>query len=137
MQDPISFRFDKDHGVLIAVLLNEVKDADLVRAFGQVFDSAEFDPSYDTIVDLRRMETSPLTVNGLGVVASMAQTVRKRSELPHRPKTAIIAGGDLAYGLGRQYRSLASAVPAEIEVFRDESEALAWIGEPGLNLAVE
>lgn len=46
-------------------------------------------------------------------------------------RIALLARTDLQFGLGRQFQMIAEhRVPASIEVFRDEAEAMEWLGEP-------
>ena len=46
----------------------------------------------------------------------------------HR-KTAIIVDQDFQFGMARMYGALVEGLPFEVQVFRDEQEALAWLAE--------
>ncbi|MEQ9399631.1 MAG: hypothetical protein RJQ04_10755 [Longimicrobiales bacterium] len=44
--------------------------------------------------------------------------------------TALVAGGDLSYALGRMYEQIRSLADARVGVFRDRDAAFAWLAAP-------
>ena len=41
--------------------------------------------------------------------------------------TAIVADGDVLYGLARMYESMTDDLPTELRIFRQKEEAVAWV----------
>jgi hypothetical protein len=42
-------------------------------------------------------------------------------------RVAIVALGDVSFGVARQFQALLGSAPASIQVFRNEDEALEWL----------
>jgi hypothetical protein len=57
--------------------------------------------------------------------------IKRHSEKRSGGKTALVASGDLEYGLSRFSKSLAEikSYPLQVEVFRSFKEAIRWLGE--------
>jgi hypothetical protein len=64
-------------------------------------------------------------------VRQIAHVPRKSLDLRKGGKTAIVAPGDLAYGLSRVYQTSSGAegLPFKLQVFRDAEKARAWLAE--------
>jgi len=120
--------YDRDLGIVHAeqwesFSLNEefeflqmiAEDADATRGAPLLIDYRQL-----TISDISRDNLDDISVRMSGLIDKLRS---------HR--IALLARSDLQFGLGRQFQMIAEQrVPAPIEVFRDEAEAVAWLREP-------
>ena len=62
-------------------------------------------------------------------VHQITNVPRKSLDLREGGKTAIVAPGDLAYGLSRMYQtsSRLEGLPFQLQIFRDADTARAWL----------
>ncbi|MEO7413145.1 MAG: STAS/SEC14 domain-containing protein [Opitutaceae bacterium] len=77
----------------------------------------------DRIIDLS--ETNGINLN-FKTIDDFAQT-RELSQLKNPAKSAIVAPGDLQFGLARMYQTMNRNPRLEVQVFRDQAAALAWL----------
>ncbi len=83
---------------------------------------------YDELVDLGEVSAF---ASASSEHARQLATLAARDDLPDRPtRFAIVAAGDLEFGLARMYatyRGLQERGTKEVRVFRSRGEALAWL----------
>ena len=124
----IQFHTDTEHGVRIATFHGTVDDHELLHAYRSQLADPGYDASLNDLVDLR-------AVQGLDVGAAALRELMKLfsrvDSLGYATRLAIVAPGDLGYGLGRMYEMMRAGAPEEVGVFRDAGEALAWLASPG------
>jgi len=80
-----------------------------------------FVPSFRQIVDLR-------DVTDLEIDASGIRQIADESPFGAGASRAIVVKSDVNYGLARMFQMLRAHAPDEIQIFRDMSPALAWLG---------
>ena len=79
----------------------------------------------DRIFDLSETDTSDIRFNDVFAIAE-----RRRRELLRNPiKSAFVAKTNVQYGIARTFQSLNDNPQIDIRVFREESEARAWLAE--------
>lgn len=128
MNETITFRIDAEHRVLVIRITDDARYDDTLRRYRELLESGAVHPSDRIVTDLRPLRTNPMTSESVRGVASLMQGFRARLEPDApKPKTAIVAGNDVTFGLGRQYAQMAHDVRAEIEVFRDAPAACVWL----------
>ncbi len=122
---PISYRIDPERRVLIADVVGDVDDADLL-AYGQaLLDDPTVKQAAHELVDLRRVGGNQ-AVTSAGVKALAQFWIEAYAKISGG-RLAIIAGSDVSYGLARMYQLYRAEGPDEIRVFRDEVEAWEWL----------
>ena len=64
-------------------------------------------------------------------VERLVGATKRLASVRDRPRTAIVAKGDLGFGLARMYEILGEAKghPASMRVFRARDEAIQWLRE--------
>jgi hypothetical protein len=122
----IHFRLDPARRVRIATFAGRVDDDELMGAYRAQLATPDYDPSWDDLADLTGVEQLDVSATALRDLTSLFSGV---DALGNPTRLAIIAPGDLGYGLGRMYEMMRDGAPEEVQVFRDMAEALAWLDE--------
>jgi hypothetical protein len=129
---PISMRVDRARNVSYATATGVVTDADLRQLCARILSDPEYDPTADHIFDgngIERLEVSPAT---LQEAAQLFARADRHISKGTRPKVAIVAPADAAFGLARMYETYREmqASPKRYLVCRTMTEARRWIGLP-------
>lgn len=121
----LSFRNDADLHISTMVVTGVVTPDELIDAAGKFYAD---EPSSFAICD---MSQANLRLFSSADVQRMLNFTVQRAQSRSGGKTAIIASGDLEFGLSRMYQSMADIAdhPVSIRVFRSEEEALLWLHE--------
>ena len=118
---PISVHFDASN--LVTVVVDGIVSVE--EAFAgvmEVYRDPRFVSPTRVLCDLGRGSVSW----DRDQVARMTEFVRThRAE--GRGRTAVLVSDEVTYGLGRMYQLQAQGSGSEVQVFRDRSEALAWL----------
>lgn len=126
---PIQYRIHIELRRVIATAHGTLTDADVFGYQNEVW-SRDDVAGFDEIVDMTHVEHVQLPVPSaerLRALASLSSSMDATSA-----RFAIVAPGDLAYGLGRMYgayRGLDRRSKKEVRVFRSLEEAVSWLGE--------
>ena len=90
--------------------------------------------SYRHFYDLTGVETFDAD---FGMISSMVSSKTNRfSDIPKGTACAILAPGDIAFGMARMYQSISEDVlPFEMTIFRTEAKALAALGQSETTIA--
>ena len=125
---PIAHRVDSAARVVVAVGYGVVTDADVFAYQRSVWSRPDV-VGYSELIDMSQVtefETPPTSrVRELAALAVGMDGAATTTRL------AILAPGDIAYGLARMYQSHRELHPGsrkDIEVFRSIEEALAYLG---------
>lgn len=122
---PIAHRFDPALRTLFVDFSGEINEAELVDAARKLAADPSIPPGRRELVDLSGIEATDVTAAALRRVAHIYAETDVR---PEESRVAIVAPGDLYYGLSRMYEAFREPSPLEIRVFRDLPEARAWLG---------
>jgi len=120
----IQFEVNQDESCYLAKWEGRLTDADLLSAYKAFFDSEDWVPGHNSLVDLSELDAADITPAGL---QSLAGLVRSRFA-PHNihPRIAVYAPHDLPYGLARMYSVRVEAFESHA-AFRDRDEAIEWL----------
>lgn len=116
------YQIDSLERLLIVDLVGQPTVDEVVDLIGKIHNDDRYLPSLNALFDLSRCDLSRCTT---GQVRSLISSIEPLSE---DSRLAILAPGDLAYGLARVYiteSSLANDRPRN--VFKDFRSAMAWI----------
>jgi len=121
---PILFEVNHDDSYYIAKWEGRVTDKSLSDGYRAFFESQEWVPGYDSLVDLSELDATDITQTGLQHLAELV----KSTFAPHgiHPRIAVYAPHDLPYGLSRMYSAGVESFETH-RTFRDKSEALEWL----------
>lgn len=78
----------------------------------------------DSVLELWDMSEIDIDLT-YGEIARLADAAKAKKHRPH--KSAVVASGDLAFGLMRIFSAYGSEAAVEIEVFRTLEEARRWL----------
>ena len=129
---PISIRVDPVRKISYTTATGVITDADLRQVCARILSDPDYDPAADHIFDgngVERFEVSPATVQEAArLFARTDRAVPKGA----RPKVAIVAPADAAFGLARMYETYREmqTSPKRYLVCRTMTEARRWLGLP-------
>jgi hypothetical protein len=85
-------------------------------------------PMLFLLVDFTQADLSVLTSNDLRTILSGAE---KNGHVRKGGKTAVVASGNLAFGMARMYEIMAEIqdLPFFVRAFRAQDEALTWLSK--------
>ena len=118
----LSFQIDKRAKLITATAQGELVFDDL-RSMVHTF---RFDPDLDPIDRLWDLREAQFTLSGADI-GEMARVVRDVGESPGSGRLAIVATGDLPYGLVRMYTVFVDETNVETHAFRDMDQAIEWL----------
>lgn len=122
---PLDLDFDAD-GVAWLTAAGDFSWEDAITAVRRVYADPRFAARARTVWDLR---AGRALLDG-EEVRLLAEHVRE--ERPEgRGRTAIVAGDDLTFGMGRMYEQIAADGPVDVNVFRDLEPATRWLASEG------
>jgi hypothetical protein len=123
---PVEDRIDHERRLVIARAWGTLTYLEMIEYQRRVWSRSDVN-GYDELIDVTDVETferpSP------GVVASIAKLAASMDAAGPPAKLAVLAPGDLGYGLARQYQVLrmAEGSTKTIAVFRTRDEAEAFL----------
>jgi hypothetical protein len=128
---PIEFRIDHDRRIVMARCVAVMTDRDVFEYQRSVWSSPKI-AGYDEIMDMS--DVTEIAVPSSQRVRDLAAVSAGMDTRTRSSRFAIVAPGDLAYGLGRMfqsYRELDERSTKQAAVFRTMEEAREWIGLGG------
>jgi hypothetical protein len=116
--------------VSLAVFVHDgaVTDEELLASYETLYNDPEVDVSFNQLVDLRRADSSRRSAAALRQLVDIVRS--KLSCLATQPRIAVVAPGDLSFGLARMFEAFSQTMSTEIMVFRTVDEALTWLRIP-------
>ena len=118
---PIQYRIDPDREIVFMTAEGSLTDADLEKLRASMQSDPDFHPNLNQLGDFRATDFSGLTATGVRALA-------ERISDSDQSQRAIIVSTDLAFGMSRMYQILTDENPAKVMVFKDMTEARAWLG---------
>ena len=120
----IAYRILPDQRLIVLSLWGATTAEEIIRLSEELRSDAAFSADYDALVDNTHLE-HPCSSEELHLLAEpRVPTVRPGARL------AVVAPTDVTYGTSRMHQQLAEyRNPLRIEVFRDRSSALKWLGQ--------
>lgn len=119
----IQYRYDEVQRLLHTVVSGQVTDEELLSYAAEINGKGFPTPRLE-LFDCREATTGALTPDGLRRVAATFGA----SEASEPVRAALVAPEDAAFGLSRMYQAYRMDSDVELSVFRDTSEARAWLG---------
>lgn len=125
---PILHRYDPALRTLFLEFRGEVGEAELVETAAKLASDGAVPPGHRELVDLSRLEQTDVTPGALRRVARIYADTDQR---PEDSQVAIVAPGDLFFGLSRMYEAYRDGSGLRMRIFRSLDEARAWLGLDG------
>jgi len=125
----IKCTIERDRRLVILVYAAVVSDEEVLSTYEKLGRDPRIQAGYTYLVDFSDEDS---TARSSGTVARLAKLAKDwGGGAAHAPgKVAVIAPDDLSYGLTRMYQERAGRSSEEYQVFRNASEAVAWLGIP-------
>ena len=125
---PIACQVRRDDRLIIVSHSWAIPDSEFLASYARLLADEDIDKSYDVLIDLRQSDSSQRTS---ATLREFAELVRQHyTETTKRPKVAVVAPGDLSFGLARMYEAYSDIATMEFAVFRDIGAATSWLGAP-------
>jgi hypothetical protein len=121
---PIRTMIDKGSNLIRTTASGRVTGRDLVDYYHRLRAHPDFRGSLNEIFDATQVDTIDLTADDVRRLSSVTEEFTRRG-VP--VKVAIIAPGDLEFGMSRMYEMLQSQSINVLKVFRERAAAEAWI----------
>jgi len=120
---PVRFNIDIDKRSIETTAASRVTYTDLFEFYRSLRSHPNFANDLCIIFDATLAEGFDLDYDGVRRLSSVSDQFTK---LDPPLRVAIIAPGDLAFGLSRMYETMKSASPGSVKVFRDRALAEDW-----------
>ena len=121
---PIRTMIDKGSDLIRTTASGRITGRDLVEYYHRLRAHPDFRSSLNEIFDATQVDTIDLTADDVRRLSSVTEEFTRRG-VP--VKVAIIAPGDLEFGMSRMYEMLQSQSINVLKVFRERDAAEAWI----------
>ncbi|MBT3192785.1 MAG: hypothetical protein HN341_09550 [Verrucomicrobia bacterium] len=113
------------NGVFICTSSGEADAPAVADVIDEMLSHPEWKPGMPRCYDISDLDAGSLTVNDIRLISGFAAKYRQQTGAG---RIAIVAGGDLVYGLSRMLSiHISELVGGEPEVFRSRDEALVWL----------
>lgn len=126
---PIAAHLFSEHELLVSQFVGVITDDLLVRYYEQLLGSDGSSTDFPELVDLRRAERFAPTARAFSLIGRLVASTYEPAAPTRagRPRCAVLAPFDLAYGLARMYQMGTSSEAIDLQVFRDLRSALSWL----------
>jgi hypothetical protein len=124
---PIRTIIERDAGLIRTSASGRITGPDLVEYYHRLRAHPDFRGSLNEIFDATQVEAIDLTADDVRRLSSVTEEFTRRG-VP--VKVAIVAPGDLEFGMSRMYEMLQVQSVNELKVFRERSAAENWILGP-------
>lgn len=126
---PIAAHLFSEHRLLVSQFVGVITDDLLVRYYQQLLESDGSSRDFPELVDLRRAERFAPTARAFSLIGRLVANMYNptASTRAVKPRCAVVAPFDLAYGLARMYQMGTSSEAIDLQVFRDLRSALNWL----------
>ena len=131
---PITYHLKPDARLVILAHIGLVPDDEFLSFYKSLYEDSRLDKSFDILIDLRRTESSARSPSAIQESVDLMR--RQFVNTSARPKVAVVAPGDVSFGLARMCEVFSDAAPWEFEVFRSAEDALIWL-DAAMNLMDE
>jgi hypothetical protein len=132
----ITYRIDFERRIVVAAAAGTLAEDQILAYQREVWTRADV-AGFDELIDMSAVESIEGPVPIADRIRDLAGAAAANDPLKGRSKFAIVAPGDLAFGLGRMYatfRELDSRTTRTVRVFRVMDDALRWLGLDALDL---
>jgi hypothetical protein len=129
---PITYTIDSGKRRVLAVITGTLTEDELFAYQTEVWSRAEV-AGYDQIVDTTGVQHIAAPEPSGDSMRRLAALAAGMDDRDRRSRFAIVAPGDLAFGMGRMYSTYREMEPRStkrVSVFRTMGEALAWLDAP-------
>jgi len=121
---PASYRIDVKRRRVVEVFSGEVKLEEVLAIQSELRRDPLFDQDFDVIVNLSEMVRTKITFQSI----NQAVTSGELNPFSKISRSAVVAPGELGYGMARMVEAVHKG--GTFEILRSMSEAEAWLAQP-------
>ena len=121
----IDLRYDREKGILYAIVGEQVTPDEFACAMEEIIHSDEYPPDVATLWDMRALDFRGADSGTARQLVAMRERYPERGEA----RLAFVVADDLSFGISRMYELLSADLPQKIRVFRDYAEGEQWLME--------
>ena len=118
---PVSYRIERARRLVLTTACGALTDEDVLIHVRELTADPEFDASFRQLADFREVTSTELTSAGVRAVA-------RKNPWKAGARRALVCDQDVLFGIARMFELLSADGGAEIQVFREMSDAQAWLG---------
>ena len=122
---PVSVEYDPSSRVMTYRVSEDPGLDEMREAVNERMANPDYAKGIHVVWDLRAADFSSLESGRLRQVS--AEAARRLETGPSDARIAVIASGDLEYGMARVYEVYAGGDPSRIRVFRTEEGVESWL----------
>ena len=121
----ITTHIDVDAGLRHHKVTGELSVTELRLTLEEVYAKSDFSAEHNVVWDIREADVSSFTAQDINEVAMF---VAEHWGGRDTPRAALVVASDFDFGLARMYEaSVSDDRYRSVQVFRDMTEAVAWI----------
>ncbi len=124
----VEYTIDKNCKLVLVTIAETVTFDELIEHLTALSQDIRYQPPMKKLVDFRKCGKYGLTKEQ---AEEFAGVNRELGNIFVDEKCAIVAPGDLEYGMSRVHEMYVSGSGIDIQVFRQLPEALEWLQVPG------
>ena len=121
----VRYEIDEENGVIHATAEGQFSALTWFEARTVMLQDPAFREGLDVLLDLRAAEP---VAHPSEIIAKEAERFRVLAKRIGSVRIAVVAPGDLAFGIVRQWTAWLSGSHADIKGFRDLDKAKQWLG---------
>ena len=118
---PVSYRIDTARRLVLTNGGGTLTDEEIRTHVHELTIDPEFDPSFHQLADFREVTSVELTSPGVRAVAG-------KNPWQVGARRALVCDQDVLFGIARMFELFSAGGEDEIQVFREMSDAQAWLG---------
>ena len=123
----INTRIDRAKKLRLQVVTGVIDVPELIQKLSELYHSPDYAPGMNVLWDMSQADFSRVTSEQIQSLMMMVKNAWGKEE---GVKAALVATGDLDFGLTRMYElSLGAATSRDIVVFKNIADAEKWLAE--------
>ena len=120
---PLTYRIDSEAGIVFVKGEGAVTQAERLEAIRAWTSDPSCSKTSRTLCDLSSTTSAPTLSELREVISVMQDPIAKTGDR----RIAIVVSRDMSFGVARQFQALFGSPTADVQIFRDEPEARAWL----------
>ena len=118
---PADYRIDKSLGLVFTKGEGVLTTQEVLTHSLRLREDPDFDPNYNQLIEIRASQFA-ISIDDVAKIATQEDIFSEQS------RRAFVAETNLNFGMTRMLLAHSESSAAQIEVFRDISEARRWLG---------
>jgi hypothetical protein len=123
----VTFRVDPAQEMALVLIEGDISVDDIRSYRSSLAAHPDWRKGYRQLVDVRGAALGALSAEA---VRSLADSAAELDPVLGAGKVAIVVSEEVHFGMARMYQAMAEGSARSVEVFRDPTPALDWLGPP-------